>query len=130
MIVVDASAIIEWLLQTPTGIRVEGRMFSGVPSLHSPHLLDIEVAQVLRRWVAGHRITATRGEQALEDLMDLQFTRYPHEPLLWRVWQLRHTVTAYDAAYVALAEALNAPLITCDHKLGAASGHSAVIDVI
>ncbi len=130
MIVIDASALIEWLLQTPTGTRVERRIFSEAPNLHAPHLLDIEVAQVLRRWVLAHQVTAGRAEQALQDLMDLQLTRYPHEPLLWRIWQLRHTVTAYDAAYLALAEAVDAPLITCDRRLGLASGHTAIVEVI
>lgn len=130
MIVLDASAVIEWLLQTPTGARVEQRIFSAVPNLHAPHLLDIEVAQVLRRYVAARQLAAARAEEALQDLLDLQLIRYPHDPLLWRVWDLRHTVTAYDAVYLALAEALDAPLVTCDRKLAAASGHSAVVEVI
>ena len=130
MIVLDASAVIEWLLQTPIGSRVEERIFSAVPNLHAPHLLDIEVAQVLRRYVAAHVITASRGQEALQDLADLPLTRYPHDFLLWRIWNLRNTLTAYDAAYVALAEALGAPLITCDRKMAAASGHSALIQVV
>ena len=130
MIVLDASAVIEWLLQTPTGTRVEQRIFAAVPNLHAPHLLDIEVAQVLRRYVAARHMTATRAEEAMQDLLDLPLTRYPHDLLLWRIWDLRHALTAYDAAYVALAEVLGAPLITCDRKMASASGHSAVIEVI
>jgi len=130
VIVLDASAVIEWLLQTPTGTRVEQRIFATVPSLAAPHLLDIEVAQVLRRYVAARHITRTRGEEAMQDLLDLPLTRYPHDLLLWRIWDLRHALTAYDAAYVALAEVLGAPLITCDRKMASASGHSAVIEVI
>jgi len=130
VIVLDASAVIEWLLQTPTGTRVEERIVSAVPNLHTPHLLDIEVAQVLRRYVAAHIITARRGQEALQDLIDLPLTRYPHDLLLWRIWNLRNALTAYDAAYVALAEALGAPLITCDRKMAAASGHSALIQVV
>jgi predicted nucleic acid-binding protein len=130
VIVLDASAAIEWLLQTPTGTRVEERIFSAVPNLHAPHLLDIEVAQVLRRYVTAHIITASRGQEALQDLIDLPLTRYPHDLLLWRIWNLRNALTAYDAAYVALAEALGALLITCDRKMAAASGHSALIQVV
>jgi len=130
VIVLDASATIEWLLQTPTGAKVEDRIFLTTPSLHAPHLLDIEVAQVLRRYVAAHVITASRGEEALQDLADLPLTRYPHDALLWRIWELRNVLTAYDAAYIALAEGLGAPLITCDRKMAAASGHSAVIQVV
>jgi predicted nucleic acid-binding protein len=130
LIVLDASAVIEWLLQTPTGTRVEHRIFSTGSSLHAPFLLDIEVAQVLRRYVAAHQLEASRAEEALQDLLDLQLTRYPHDALLWRVWDLRHTLTAYDAVYVALAEALGASLITCDRKLASSSGHSAAVEVI
>ncbi len=130
MIVLDASAVIERLLQTPTGTRVEQRIFSAVPSLHAPHLLDIEVAQVLRRYVAARHMTAIRAEEAMQDLLDLPLTRYPHDWLLWRIWDLRRALTAYDAAYVALAEVLGAPLITCDRKMASASGHSAVIELM
>jgi predicted nucleic acid-binding protein len=130
MIVLDASAAIEWLLQTPTGTRVEERIFSAGPDLLAPHLLDIEVAQVFRRYVAAHTMTAKRGQEAMQDLLDLPLTRYPHDVLLWRIWDLRNTLTAYDAAYVALAEALGAPLVTCDRKMATASGHKAVIQVI
>lgn len=130
MIVLDASAVIEWLLQTPTGTRVEQRIFTAVPSLHAPHLLDIEVTQVLRRYVAARHLTAIRAEEAMQDLLGLPLTRYPHDLLLWRIWDLRHALTAYEAAYVALAEMLRAPLITCDRKMASASGHSAVIEVM
>ncbi len=85
---------------------------------------------MLRRLALAHQLMAGRAEQALQDLMDLQLTRYPHEPLLWRIWQLRHTATAYDAAYLVLAEAVDAPLITCDRRLGLASGHAAIVEVI
>jgi predicted nucleic acid-binding protein len=130
MIVLDASATIEWLLQTTVGARVEARVFSHVETLHVPHLLDVEVGQVLRRFVAKGAITASRGDQALEDLLDLSMTRYPHDVLLRRAWQLRNILTVYDAAYVALAEALGAPLVTCDRKMASARGHHASIEVI
>jgi predicted nucleic acid-binding protein len=132
LIVLDASAVIEWLLQTPVGNRVEHRIFSAFSSsrLHAPSLLDIEVAQVLRKCVAVNQLKASRAEEALQDFLDLQLTRYSHDALLWRVWDLRHNMTAYDAVYIALAEALGAPLITCDRKLASSSGHSAVVEVI
>lgn len=130
MIVLDASALIEWLLQTPAGTQVEERIFSAAANLHAPHLLDIEVAQVLRRYVTTGIITASRGQEALQDLLDLPLTRYPHDLFLWRMWELRDNLTAYDAVYVALAEALAAPLITCDSKMASASGHHARIELV
>jgi predicted nucleic acid-binding protein len=130
VIVLDASAVIEWLLQTPVGAKVEAHIFSRTVTLHTPHLLDVEVAQVLRRYVLATIITAARGGQALDDLEDLSVTRYPHDALLRRVWELRDNLTAYDATYVALAEALDARLVTCDHKMASASGHRAKIRVL
>jgi len=118
VIVLDASAAIEWLLQSPAGVRIDKRIFSPSQSLHAPHLLDVEVAQVLRRYVREKTITEQRGEEALEDLGDLPLNRYPHDFLLPRVWELRATLTAYDAVYVALAELLDAPLLTCDGRIG------------
>jgi predicted nucleic acid-binding protein len=130
VIVLDASAAIEWLLQSPTGIKIDKRIFSRSESLHAPHLLDIEVTQVLRRYVREKLITAQRGQEALEDLAGLPLERYAHDFLLPRVWDLRATLTAYDAVYVALAELLDAPLLTCDRKIASAPGHSANIEVI
>ena len=130
MIVVDASAVIEWLLQTATGIRVEARVLARAETLHAPHLLDVEVAQVLRRLVAAGKLTATRAREALDDLADVAVARYPHTVLLSRIWELRDNLTAYDVAYVALSEALDAPLVTCDEKIADAPGHGARVDVI
>lgn len=130
MIVLDASAAIEWLLQSPAGIKIDKRIFSVSESLHAPHLLDIEVAQVLRRYVREKTITTQRGQEALEDLGGLPLDRYPHDFLIPRVWELRATLTAYDAVYVALAELLDAPLLTCDGRIASASGHSAHVEVI
>jgi len=129
VIVLDASAAIEWLLQSPAGVRIDKRIFSVSQSLHAPHLLDVEVAQVLRRYVREKTISEQRGEKALEDLGDLSLNRYPHDFLLPRVWKLRATLTAYDAVYIALAEVLDAPLLTCDNKIASASGHNANIVV-
>lgn len=130
MIVLDASAVIEWLLQSPAGTKIEKRLFSPSESLHAPHLLDVEVAQVLRRYVREKIISAQRGQEALEDLADIALSRYPHDFLIPRVWELRATLTAYDAVYVALAELLDAPLLTCDGKIASAPGHSANVEVV
>ena len=84
---------------------------------HAPHLLDLEIAQVLCRYVRSASISAERAAEALADFLDLPLTRYPHFVLLPRVWQMPHNLTAYGAAYLALAEALNAPLLTRDRAL-------------
>lgn len=130
MIVLDASAAIEWLFQSPIGRKIDHRMFVPSESLHAPHLIDVEVAQVLRRYVRNKTITAQRGQEALEDLRDLPLNRYPHDFLIPRVWELRATLTAYDAVYVALAELLGAPLLTCDRKIASAPGHDAKVVVV
>jgi len=130
VIVLDASAAIEWLLQSPAGIRIDKRMFSPSESLHAPDLLDVEVAQVLRCYVREKIITAQRGQEALEDLGDFPLSRYPHDFLIPRAWELRATLTAYDAVYVALAELLDAPLLTCDGRIAAASDHYANVEVV
>lgn len=128
MIVLDASAAIDWLLQTPAGKRIESRIFSRGESLHAPHLLDLEVAQVLRRLAREEIITVHRAEEAVRDLLDLRIRRYPHFVFLSRIWQLRNNLSAYDAAYIALAEELNATLITRDRRLASAVGHKAFIE--
>ena len=131
MIVVDASALLEFLLQTSIGTRVEARLFRDEDDeFHSPHLVDVEVTQGLRRLVRVGEVTADRAAEAIADLADLDLHRHPHLDLLTRAWKLRENVTAYDAMYVALAEALGAPLVTCDKPLGKAPGHRAQIEVI
>lgn len=130
MIVLDASAAVDWLLQTPAGHKIEKRIFARNESLHAPHLLDLEVAQVLRRLVREGLISAQRADQAMEDFLNLRLTRYPHLILLPRIWHLRHNLSAYDAAYVALAENLSATLITCDKRLSSAPGHTAQIELL
>ena len=130
MIVVDASALLELLLQTELGIRVEGRLFEDGDELHAPHLLDVEVVQALRRLARSAEISPTRADEAIADLTDLDLHRHAHLDLLGRAWTLRENLTAYDAMYVALAEALEAPMVTCDSPLANAPGHRARIEVI
>ena len=130
MIVVDASAILEILLNTPTGSNVAARLSAPRETLHAPHLLDVEVTQVLRRYALAGNLDESRGDQALVDLGSLPIERYPHGELLERIWQLRDSLTAYDAAYVVLAEALEAPVVTCDARLSRAHGHEARIELI
>jgi len=129
LIVVDASAILEVLLQTPVASRVSRRLFAAGETLHAPHLLDVEIAHVLRRYFRSGVISAQRGAEALADLADLPLNRYPHHVLLPRIWQMRDNVTAYDAAYLALAEALGALLVTRDHAL-ASAGAKVRVDVL
>lgn len=129
MIVVDASAILEILLQTAEAPAVEERLFRANETWHAPHLLDLEVAQVLRRYVHAGTMSEARGLDALKVFAAMTITRYPHEPFLRRIWSLRANVTAYDAAYLALAEALSAPLVTADGRLAAIPGHAAVVEV-
>lgn len=129
MIVLDASAVLELLLRTAGAEAVEKRVVRDT-SLHAPSLLDLEVAQVIRRYWAAGEMRAERGSQAIADLAALPIRRYPHRPLLERVWELRAGVTAYDAAYVALAEALHAPLVTRDRRLARTRGHRARIELV
>ncbi len=130
MIVFDASALLEVLLNTPTSARISERFFGRNDTLHVPHVLDLEVVQVLRRYTLSGEMDAERSEQVLDDLADLPLNRYPHDVFLRRIWALRRNLTACDAAYVALAEALDAPLITRDAALARASGHRAHIELI
>lgn len=130
MIVVDASALLEFLLQTPLGTRVEARLFRDGDEFHSPHLVDVEVTQGLRRLVRSGEVTPGRATEAIADLADLDLHRHAHLELLMRAWKLRENVTAYDAMYVALAEALDAAVVTCDAPLATSPGHHARIEVV
>lgn len=130
MIVVDASALLELLLQTRLGVRVEARLFSGTDEFHAPHLVDVEITQGLRRLVRTGEVAADRAAEALSDLAAFDLHRHPHLDFVARAWKFRENITAYDAMYVALAEALDAPVVTCDEPLSKTPGHRARIELI
>jgi predicted nucleic acid-binding protein len=122
--------MLELVLRTPAAEAVERRFFHSQQTLHAPHLLDIEVAQVIRRYAATGEINQERGMEALADLAELPLRRYPHHFLLPRVWDLRNNLTAYDAVYIALAEMLDAPLLTRDRRMAAAGRHHVRIELV
>jgi predicted nucleic acid-binding protein len=130
MIVVDASALADVLLQLRSARAVEARILDAAEALHAPHLLDVELLQVLRRFAAMGTWQQERAAEALADLEALRIARHPHEPLRRRIWELRANLTAYDGAYVALAELLECPLVTRDAHLAKAPGHRARIEVL
>jgi len=129
VIVVDASAALDYLLAAGAFERIAARFATPAESLHAPHLLDVEVAHAVRRLAMTRIISAARANEALEDMASLRLRRYPHTWLLPRMWQLRSNMSAFDAAYVALAEALDASLVTADGSLARAPGHDARIEL-
>jgi predicted nucleic acid-binding protein len=102
---------------------------NGDPDLHAPHLIDVEILHALRRLVAAESLSEDRATDALRDYGELAIVRYPHQPLMIRIWELRRNLAAYDATFVGLAEALGAPLVTCDSHLAGAQGHDARIEL-
>jgi predicted nucleic acid-binding protein len=123
MIVLDASAVVELLSNGPLANSLRRHLVASGDSFITPHLLDVEAASALRSMVAGRRFDSHRAEEFLVALADLPAERYSHTPLLARIWELRHNFTTYDAVYIALAEATDAVLYTCDEKL--CKGHRA-----
>jgi len=130
LIVLDASAALEIALRTDRGARIRRRIADHAETLHAPHLIDLEVAQVLRRYERLEDLSPAGADAALQDFSDLPLERYPHDPLLPRIWELRRNATAYDAAYVALAEALKATLLTADTKMASLPGLRARVEVV
>jgi predicted nucleic acid-binding protein len=130
VIVLDASALVELLLNTPSGRIISTRVADPSIGLHVPHLADIEVAQALRRYEKDGEVDGDVAEDALEDLRALDLQRHAHEPLLSRVWALRHNLTAYDAVYVALAEVLDTVVLTCDGRLARAPGLARRVELV
>ena len=122
--------IIEFLLLTDSGIEAGRRLMLEGETWHCPHLLDLEVTQVLRRCVASGELQLGRARQAVDDLAVLPLVRYRHDLFLGRIWELRNHVSAYDAAYLALAESLRAPVLTRDRRLDRAPGHRARVELI
>jgi predicted nucleic acid-binding protein len=130
LIVLDASAVVALLLDSGPGAeRIRVRIESPGESLHVPHLMDLEVLHALSRQALRDTLSPRRSAEALEDLANIMFVRYPHTPLVERIWELRENLTAYDAAYVELAEALDAPLVTLDARLAQASGIRAAVEL-
>lgn len=128
--VLDASGAIEFLLNTAAGKRLGARLADETVVVHVPHLIDLEIAQVLRRYARHGALSARTGVLALDRWRSLDVQRYSHEPFLDRIWQLRDNVTAYDAVYVALAQALPAVLFTGDRKLAGTPGVNVAIELI
>ena len=130
MIVAHASAILEVLLNTPAGAGIARQILAVGQSVHVPHLIDVEILHVLRRLDRTGEIRGIRSRQIFQDYTDLPLNRYPHTILANRIWELRHNWTAYDAAYIALAEELSAPVLTRDRALATGPGHRAKVIVV
>jgi predicted nucleic acid-binding protein len=129
LIVVDASVVLDYLIENqPAAEILRARLVDHAETLHAPHLVDPEVANGLRRLVYLGKLSTHRAEGAVNALQELELTRYPHEQFLERIWQLRPSLSGYDAAYVALAEALGVPLVTTDAALARSTGHRARIE--
>lgn len=130
MIVLDASAAVEVILNLPRAAsEVRARLARTGETLHVPHLFDLEVVAAIRRHALRGALSEGRTRRALDALDDLRATRYSHVPLRPRIWELRENVTPYDAAYVALSEALPAPLVTVDAALAGAAGARAKVEL-
>jgi predicted nucleic acid-binding protein len=125
MIVLDASVVVELLTNGPLADSLRRHLAGRSEPFIVPHLLDVEVVSALRGLIAGRRIDSHRSEEVLTGLAALRARRYAHTPLVGRIWELRHNFTAYDAVYIALAEATNSVLYTCDAKLS--KGHRAQV---
>lgn len=129
MIVVDASAVVDAITGSDERARLIRHRIRGEDELAAPHLVDLEFAQALRRLVRLGEVTLERGESSFQDLADLALTRFPHEPFTERIWELRDRLSTYDAVYLALAEAIGVPLVTCDAGLAAVAERTADVEL-
>lgn len=127
MLVLDTSALLAALVGSPTNAALNERL-SADGDLHAPHLIDVEALHALRKLVRQGDLSLDRALSTRQDLRDLTIIRYPHVALVDRMWELRENLTAYDAAFVALSEALGVPLVTADARLARATGHGAGIE--
>ena len=127
--VLDASVVVELVLGTRVGASIRQRLSDPQDSLHSPELVDLEVLNVLRRYLNAGVVAPSRAAAAISRLNELDLHRHRHGPLLQRIWAWRANLTAYDAAYVTLAEVLGAPLLTADARMARAPGLSIPIEV-
>lgn len=133
MLVFDASALLDLLLVRPQADEIRRHVAERGPEIHAPELIDLEVASALRRLVSTGEAPAARAREAIDDLLELPIARHPHTPLLPRIWQLRETLTAYDASYLALAEALSergSPLLTTDAPFARAITASSHVEAL
>jgi len=128
MIVIDASVAVEILIRTPASVKFAERVIND--DVHVPHLIDVEVASAVRRLLQAGAVGVGVAQEAMAGLHDWPIIRHEHTALLPRIWELRDSVSAHDAGYVALAEALKVPLFTLDAKLSRAHGHSAKITLL
>jgi len=128
MMVIDASAAVDLLMGTPKGRQVASRIAKEI--LHAPAILDLEVAQALRRWERSSQIDRTQAADAIENLLQLPLIRHAHDPLLRHIWSLHHNFTAYDAAYLALSAALGCIFLTCDTRLASARRQGFSVEVL
>lgn len=129
VIIADASVVVEVLLGSDEkGAAIRDRL--AATDVHCPHLVDLEVTAALRRLVARKRVSADQARFALSALPWMSITRHSHKQYLPRIWELRDSVTAYDAAYVALAERAGAPLLTVDRRLAETHGPRCRIEVL
>lgn len=127
MIVLDASAAIDYLIDGGERGEWARAAIRRERSLVAPHVIDVEVVSGLRQLLARAEVSRRQAEIGLSDFAGLKLARYPVTILLDRIWRLRTVLTPYDAAYVALGEALGSPLVTTDGRLARAHGHQAAI---
>jgi predicted nucleic acid-binding protein len=129
VIVVDASALVEWTLRSAAGRAVTAHLETHEGSTHAPSFVVVEAANALRRLAARELIDDLRADVSFYAVHTLPLTRHDPAAFMRRAWALRASLTSYDAVYVALAESLRAPLLTCDARMARSHGHTAEVTV-